>query len=402
MHAAVLFLLLLFSAPLFPQQDSTALKPGSAAPGFTMSLKDNSVKTLSFPNQKQLTLIHFWSDNPASRMNNRLLRSIAERYKTNMYKTASGFEVVAVAVKTDKMIWKEILWTDSLGVFINGTVKDYSDAACKKYSVIAQRDVLIDETGAIIALDPGMKELENLISERKVFQPVKKNVTGLLAKSLNRDEVLKSGRLSLFNVYGDSISGVTGSATGRFSFANIKLNQDLVLKIANQSEMDPSDPIALYAPNGDFLMNGIVNNGACEFYIPYKLVYRLLDANAATTPNEQMNLVSNLEFTSTGTFQLSPKDEQELDNLATILIRNKALAMEFKAHTDSKLSESSAMDLTSRQVQLIKNFFQKKGIAPSRIKGIPKGKNQPNKPCEGGNCSEEEHRQNRRVEIVIS
>ena len=401
MRTLVLFLLLL-PAILFSQQDSTRLKPGSIAPGFTMSLKDNSVKTIAFPNQKQLTLLHFWSSDIASKANNRLLRSIAERYRTNMFKTASGFEVIAIGVKIDKMIWKEILWTDSLGVFINGTVKDYSDAACKKYSVAAPGDVLIDETGAVIVINPSMKELESLISERKVFQPVKKNVVGLLAKSLNRDDVLKSGKLSLFNVYGDSISGANGSATGRFSFSNVKLSQDLVLKIANQSEMDASDPIALYAPNGDFLMNGIVINGACEFYIPYKMVYRLLDANAASTPNEQMNLVSHLEFTSTGTFELSPKDEQDLDYLASILLKNKALSVEFKTHTDTKLSESSAMDVTTRQLQLIKNFFQKKGIAASRIKGIPKGKTMPNKPCEGVNCTEEEHRQNRRVEFLIS
>lgn len=402
MYKAALFLVIA-STRLFSQQDSLQLKVGDKAPAFALSMKDNSSRSFAFPHQKRLMMVHFWSNDPTSKTNNRLLRSIAERYKSSMYKSATGFEVISVAVKTDKLLWKEILWTDSLGVFINGAAKDYSEDVCKKYSVSAvPRDVLIDENGSVIAINPGMKELEGLLSERKVFQPVKKDVVGLLARSLNRDDVIKSAKLSLFTVYGDSIAGAGSSALGRFNFNNIKLNQDLILKVANQSEMDLSDPIALYAPNGDFLMNGILNDGACEFYIPYKMVYRLLDANAAHTPNEQMNLVSNLEFTSTGTFQLSPKDEQDLNNLAVILLQNKALNIEFKTHTDSKLSEGGAMDVTTRQVQLIKNYFQKKGIAASRIKGTPKGKTTLNKPCEDGKCSEEDHRQNRRVEFVIS
>jgi outer membrane protein OmpA-like peptidoglycan-associated protein len=402
MYKAALFLLIV-STRLFSQQDSLPLKPGDKALAFTISLKDNSSRSFAFPYQKRLMMVHFWSNDHTSKTNNRLLRSIAERYKNSMYKSATGFEVISVAVKTDKLLWKEILWTDSLGVFINGTAKDYNEEVCKNYNVSSvPRDVLIDETGSVIAINPGMKELEGLLSERKVFQPVKKDVVGLLARSLNRDDLVKSARMSLFTVYGDSIAGTNSSALGRFNFNNIKLNQDLILKVANQSEMDLSDPIALYAPNGDFLMNGFLNDGSCEFYIPYKLVYRLLDANAAHTPNEQMNLVSNLEFTSTGTFQLSPKDEQELNNLAVILLQNKELNIEFKTHTDSKLSESGALDVTTRQVQLIKNYFQKKGIAASRIKGVPKGKTTLNKPCEDGKCSEEDHRQNRRVEFVIS
>ncbi len=394
---------MLCAAQLLSQNDSLQLNTGDKAPAFALSLKDNSMRSFAFPYMKRLVLVHFWNGDAASRMATRQLKSIAERYRNNMFKTADNFEVVAIAVKTDKMIWKEMLWTDSLTVFTNGLVKDYTEDVCKKYNVTAApRDLLIDENGIIVAINPKMKELETILAERKVFQPVKKDLTGLLAKSLNRDEVLKSGKLSLYTIYGDSISSAACSSNGRFNFSYIKLNQDLVLKIADQSEMDPADPIALYGANGDFLMNGFVSGNSCEFYIPYKMVYRLLDAKLAVTPNEQMNLVSNLEFTSTGMFQLSPKDEQDLNALADILLKNKTLSVEFKTHTDTRQSESTAMDVTTRQMQLIKNYFQKKGIAASRIKGIPKGKSAPSKPCDPAKCTEEEHRQNRRVEFLIS
>lgn len=401
-RAALLFSILFFCIAL-PAQDSLQLQRGSRAPGFTLSMKDNTSRSITFPNQKKLMLVHFWNSDPRARQITRQLRSIAERYKNCMYKSAEGFEVIAIAVKTDKLLWKEALWTDSLGVFANGTARDYTDDVCKKYAVTTvPRDVLMDENGVVIAMDPSMKELEGLLSERKVFQPVKKDLMGLLAHSLNRDDVLKGGKLSLYTAYGDSIANASCSANGKFTFSYVKLNQDVILKIANQSEMDVSDPIALYSPSGEFLMNGVASDGYCVFSIPYKMMYRLLDGNAASTPNEQMNLVANMEFSKTGTFQLSAKDEEDLNAITQILMKNKSLNIEFKTHTDSKLTDAGAMDLTTRQVQLIKNYFQKKGIVASRIKGIPKGKSDLSKRCPDNKCGEEEHRLNRRVEFVIS
>ena len=404
MYKLALFFSFFFSAPYFSQHDSTSLKQGDKAPSFVLTLKDNVVRNFAFPYSKHIVLLHFWSNDYVSKSNNHQLKSIAERYKNTMYKSADGFEVISVAVKLDKKIWQEVVKADSLTLFTNGiATKDYSDEVCKKYTISsAPRNVLIDETGSVIALDPSMKELEAQLGERKVFQPIKKDLNGLLAKSLNRDEVIKSGKLSLYTIYGDSIGASTSSSNGKFSFNKVKLNQDLVLKIANQSEMDLSDPVALYSPTGDFLMNGSVIGDFCVFNISYKVAYRLLDVNAANTPNEQMNLVANLEFSNTGTFQLSPKDEEELNTITSILKKNKALTVEFKTHTDSKLSEIAAMDVTTRQVQLIKNYFLKKGLASSRIKGIPKGKTALSKPCEGAKCTEEDHRQNRRVEFLIS
>ena len=377
-----LFVFVLFNLKVISQSDSLSSKKETVAPAFNLFMKENAIKKMAFPYMKRIVLLHFWSGNvKASRANHQEIKSIKDRYKNAYYKTAEGFEVITISLKTEKSAWLESVKNDSLTTLINGmALGDFEDDACKKYNVSSlPQDILIDEKGNIIANNPSMQEVEALLSERKIFQPVKRDLSGILAQSLNKNEVLKSSNVYLFSVYGDSLSkGVTYS-NGKFVFNNIKLNQDLILKIPNRIE------------------------NSCEFFIPYKMVYSLLDATAANAPKEQMNKVNNMEFTTSGGFQLSPKDEQELDALYLILQKIKTLTIEFKTFTDSKLTEAAAMDITGRQVQLIKNYLLKKGIPASRIKGIPKGKSILLKPC-GGNtpCTEEDHRQNRRVEFLIS
>jgi outer membrane protein OmpA-like peptidoglycan-associated protein len=248
-----------------------------------------------------------------------------------------------------------------------------------------------------------MKDIETLLSERKIFQPVKRSITGTLAQSLNRNEGFKSGKIFLLNPYGDSISKGSTYSTGKFILSDVKLNQDLVLKIPAQKDMDPSDPIALYSAEGEFLFNGILHESNCVFFIPHTLIYRLMDKNMAGSPSEQLLMVNNMEFSTSEKFQLSPKDEKDLDGLINILQRVKTKSIEFKTFTDAKLSDAAAMDITSRQTQLIKNYLVKKGIPASKIKGVPRGKSVLLKICEPVNsCTEEEHRQNRRVEFLIS
>lgn len=402
----LLFFLAFASLRLISQNEPQELTVGSAAPSFTLFLQDNTSKNFTFPYQKRIVLLHVWSNSSqASKANHGSIKSIHERYKRSYYKNAEGFEVISVAVQTDRNAWKETIKKDSLTQCINSvTLRDLDDEICKKFGVTTfPHDVLIDENGAIIALNPGMKQLETLLAERKIFQPVKRTITGTLAQSLNRNEGFKTGKIFLLSAYSDSIAKGTTYSTGKFNLNDVKMNQDLILKIPGQKDMDPSDPIALYSPEGEFLMNGVLQESNCVFFIPHKLIYKLMDKNLAGSPTEQLNVVSNMEFSTTDGFQLSPKDEKDLDVLFNILQKIKTLSIEFKVHTDAKLSDAASMDITGRQVQLIKNYLLKKGIAASRIKGIPKGKSTLLRACEPVNtCTEEEHRQNRRVEFVIS
>lgn len=403
-----IFFFLLLPALLFSQEETPVPVKGSSAPSLSLTLQDNSTKTLTFPLQKRLVLLHIWSATTPTAMTtsqHMALRSIGERYRKSYYKTAEGFEVITLALHTDRKTWKEALLRDSLAAFTNGIPPQGQDETILKSYGISDlpHDLLIDETGQIVAVNPGMKQLEMLLMERKIFQPVKRCLTGTLAQALNREEVFKTGKICLLNSYGDSLARATTLGNGKFNFTEVNLHQDLVLRIPGQKDMDPMAPIALFSAEGDYLMNGRLENDECVFYIPYKMVPRLTDRNTASGPSEQLLVLHNLEFSKSDAFQLSPQDEKYLDALIAILVKIKSLNIEFKVHTDTKITDAAAMDLTTRQAQLIRSYLVNKGVGASRIKATPKGRSTPLKPCaDPANCSDEELKQNRRVEFIIS
>lgn len=379
---------------------------GSAVRTFTVTLADNSSKSINLPWQNRLTLLRIWK--PGMEGNHRRhaqLRSISERYKKAWYKTADGFEIVTLAVGNDRKQWKDLLTADSMSSFLNGQVMEPQNGAgfAGFQPDSYPYEVLMDEKGTVLAVNPDAKALEGLLADRKIFQPAKRTLTGTLAQSLNRDEAFRNGKVILLTAYGDTLAKCTSLGNGKFVLPEVKLNQDLVLRLPGQKDMDPQAPLALYNAEGAYLMNGTADRGECVFFIPHQTLSQLLDRQAASGPTEQLLVLHNFEFSTSDGFQLSRQDEKELDNLVNILMKVKSMSIEFKVHTDAKLNDAGSMDLATRQAQLIKNYLIKKGVTASRIKAIPKGRSLPLSPCkEPDNCSEDEHRQNRRVEFVIA
>jgi outer membrane protein OmpA-like peptidoglycan-associated protein len=388
-------------------QTPTLIKPGDIAPGFVLTLQQNSVQSFSIPYLNRVILLHFWSTSVSpSKAKNRSLNRLAGRYKNAMYKTADGFELISVCVQSDKKAWNEDVKNDSLNNFINAIAqRGYNDDICKKYGVTSlPTDILIDEKGVVIAVNPKLALIEELLDEKKNFLPIKKDVRGTIAKSNNQLDVFKSGKLYLFDVYYDSVATTRSNTQGAFTFYDIKLTQDFIIKIDDQVIDNPSDTLALFSNRGEHIATGKLINNGLIFYVPSKLAYKLSDENADESLNgaiNQVNVVKNLIFLNNGT-SLTPKDEIDLQSIILMLQKNKDLNLNISTHTDSKADEQAAMDLTIRQAKTIKDHLIKKGIAAARIKTLPKGKTAPRKVCKSNtDCSDAEHKQNRRVEFVV-
>jgi outer membrane protein OmpA-like peptidoglycan-associated protein len=403
----IFILIALLFGKLFSQTEPVLLKVGDKAPAFILNLHGNSIQSFIMPHLNQIVILHFWSsENYTSRNYGKQLNHLAQRYKKADYKNASGLEVIAIAVQNNKYSWNDVIKSDSLTNFTHGIAqRGYSEDICKKYGIISlPTDMVIDESGAIIAIDPKITTVEDLLDERKNFQPVKKDVVGALAQSSNKAEFLKFSKLYLFNAYGDSIAYTTTNYKGEFSFSNIKLNQDFVLKVDNQMDIITSDPVALYSNSGEMLLEGKTNAGGFIFYIPARLSYKLTEpdhVNTSTNSIGHISVVKNLVFTNEGE-GLTAKDEQALNAIIHILQKNYSLALEFSTHTDASPNESIAMAVTSRQANTIKNYLISKGITSSRIRAVSKGNTEPIKPCKTlTDCSDEDHKQNCRVEFLV-
>lgn len=402
---ACIFCLLLI-AKVIAQPTAIALKPGDKAPPFMLTLQQNTTQSFAMPYLNRIILLHFWSSTVSkSKAYNKYLNRLAGRYKNALYRSADGFEVIAVGVQSDRNAWVETIKNDSLYNFINGLAfRGYNDEVCKKFGVTSvPNDILIDETGTIIAINPRIRDIEEMLDERKNFQPVKKDVTGTLALSSNPADLLKFGKLYLFDGYGDSLAKTVTNNNGAFTLSEIKLNQDFILKVDNGTDIVTSDPLALYSTKGEKILEGKTMEGGFVFYIPSKMSYKLTENNDDATLGGgigQVSVIKDLVFKNNGA-ELTPKDEKELNSIFLILQKNKSLSVEVTTHTDTKADDKTAMATTTKQSNTVKNYFLKKGISQSRIKVMAKGNQQPRKVCRAEDCTEEDHKQNRRVEFVV-
>lgn len=389
------------------QEDSLLIKVGSQAPSFILNLKENSIQSFTFPHLRKIILLHFWNTGvKKTQAANKDLNRIAERYNYVQYRSAEGFEIISVAVQNDRNVWKKTILEDSLINFKHGiALRGYNDDVCKKYGVTKiPTDILIDDYGIVIAVNPSMAELESILDERKNIQPVRKDIIGTLAQSSNKEDVSKFIRLYLFNYYGDSISKTITNANGGFMFPDMKLNQDLILKVDNKIDITTSDPIALYAPNGDFIMDGRTKDNGFIFYISARNTNKLTEGdslNPSTNSLGQIDVIKHLTFYTNG-MGLTPKDEKELNSIVYLLQKDKSTLLEFVTHTDVRMDKGYALELTMNQANTIKNYLIKKGVAAERIKAVAKGNMELRKICDGTiDCREEDHRLNRRVEFLI-
>src|SRR5690606_13595495 len=132
--------------------------------------------------------------------------------------------------------------------------RGFSEEVCTKYHVTEiPCMVLIDEKGLVLGVNPSMMRIENVLDERKNFQPVRKPIEGLLALSSDKKEALKYSFVYLFTYYGDSVAKTRTSERGFFSFDELKLNHDYLLKVDNKVDINTSDPVALYTSTGEFI-----------------------------------------------------------------------------------------------------------------------------------------------------
>lgn len=405
MFRAVVFIVLLVSR-LSANDDSLLVKTGSKAPSFILNLAENSVQSFNMPYMKRVVLLNFWSSNVIKcRTYNKYLNRLAARYKNASYRNAESFEVISIAVQTDRKAWVEAIAADSLTEFTHGiAIRGYMDDVCKKYGVTSlPTEILIDENGTVLAVNPRIVEIENILDEKKNMQPIKKDVVGTLAQSSNRDEPVKFCQLFLFNFYGDSIQKTMTSSRGSFIFNDVKLNQDFILKIDNKVDINTTDPIALYTPRGEFLMDGRTRNNGFLFHIPARSSHKLTvtDTNSVTNYLGQIDVIKHLTFFTNG-MGLTPDDEKDLNSIVSLLNKNKLLKVELTTHTDARTDKEYAMELTGKQAETIKSHLIKKGISEARIKTVAKGNSELRKICEGMiDCREEDHKLNRRVEFLL-
>ncbi len=386
-------------------QTTSLIKPGEKAPPFVLNKGENTIQGITIPYLNKIVLLYFWNNTtPGARKGNVFLKRVFDKYADADFINAEGFEVISIAVQSNQTSWKETIQNDSLNSFIHGIApKGVSeDDVCMKFGVTKiPTTILIDETGEVIMINPRMADLENYLDNKKNVHPQKKDIYGMFALSSSLIDKVRFSKVYLFNGYGDSLAYTRTNENGVFTFHDLKLNQDLVLKLDNQMDIITSDPSALYNTKGELLIKGRTHAGGFVFDLPAKLLSQLQLADSS------LNTVSPLEITVTKYLEfkgydqgLSVTDEKELKGVLSTLDKNKKSILEIAVHSDSKQDEKTSKNLTDKQARMLKGYFQSKGIQQNRMRVISFGSTQPSIAC-NPSCSDEEHKKNKRVEFTI-
>jgi outer membrane protein OmpA-like peptidoglycan-associated protein len=383
------------------------IKVGDKAQSFVLNMPKNSMQGFTMPYMGRIVLLHFYSTSvERSMFYNKPFDRLAKRYKNAMYKGAEGFEVLEIAVQSDKTAWNEAVVKDSLLNVVNGiAVRGYNDELCKKYGITSvPTDILVDEKGTVIGINPKITIIEEILDDKKNFQPVKSDVVGKIAYSSNSSDVFRFAKLYLFNAYGDSIERGMTDGEGKFLFSEIKLNQDFILKMDNGANIMTSEPLAIFNERGERIVESKSSDNGFVFYVPSKANTKILDPNEEAPLEgkiDQIDVNKHLLFKNAGA-ELTPKDEFELKGIVEMLKKNDGLFVDVTGHASTKLDQKTAMALSQKHANAVKAFLLKKGIPLSHITIMAKGNSQPQFICNNPQgCPEEQHMKNQRVEFRI-
>jgi outer membrane protein OmpA-like peptidoglycan-associated protein len=386
---------------------SQTIPIGNKAPSFILNLANFGMQGFSMPYLNKVVLIHFYNTAVIkSKKNNKSIDRLALRYKDALYRNCEGFEVIAVAVQSDRKAWMDGISEDSLDNVVNAiALKGYNDDVCRKFGInTVPTDIMIDENGEVIAINPPIPVMEDLLDSKKNFQPLKKDISGTLAYANNKTDYFKKGFLYLYNKYGDSLSRTMTDDFGKFTFNEIKLNQDFYLKVENYVDINLSDPLALFNYKGEKLLNSKTADKGFIFYIPSNMSYRLVDGMDDAIMEgkiDQIDVEKRLVFKPGGT-ELTPKDESDVKNIVDILKKNKQLEIEIIGHAGTNLDTKAAQTISQKHAAALRNYLVKSGVEAKRIKTSSKGNSAPYNDCKTpADCSEEDHAMNQRLELRI-
>jgi len=142
------------------------------------------------------------------------------------------------------------------------------------------------------------------------------------------------------------------------------------------------------------------------------------DSKSFTTegqPYGTMQIVLNVEKVEVGQkfvmeniyydfdkWDILPESEVELDKLVKIMKDNPSWEVELGSHTDSRGSDAYNEELSQKRSESAVNYIVSQGISRDRITAKGYGESQLVNKCDDGvQCTEEQHRKNRRTEFKI-
>lgn len=396
----VLFLILINTIGI---AQNCGLKTGDKAQGLVLNNNQQSLQSITFPYLNKIVLIHFWASS-VNRSKTFLPRAVNlhERYSSAAYRNAEGFEVITVAIQSDKGAWAQDLLDFKMDKMTNLIAnKGYNDLSVRNYK-LTQLPVtlLVDELGTILAVNPTMLQIEDVLDAKKNAPQNTRDLKGRILFSEAPNDAVKNQKMVMMNKFNDTISRTTSDNSGLFTYFSLKYLPEYIIKADTGGDLSGKQKAYLSTSSGAVFASVPKVSGKFEYLLNLGDVAKLTGINTdATSTKNAISFNANITFKNKSA-ELEPSSHVELDKVAIMLSKNKDYTVEIITHTDSKGEDADNLELSKKRSSAVKAYLVTKGVAPARMKPIGKGESELKNKCKNKvNCTDDEHAENVRTEL---
>ncbi len=190
--------------------------------------------------------------------------------------------------------------------------------------------------------------------------------------------ILANAAVSILDDKNNVIERRTSGPDGKVTY-NVDCNKAYTIQASKEGYENNTFPIA--ATNG-----GVVTVDAKLVPIVVPIEDPVIALNEIFFEYDKSNITKEAAF--------------ELDKAVETMKLNPTIVVMVKAHTDNRGSDKYNMNLSNRRAKSTVQYIISKGIAKDRISGQGYGESEPKVDCKE-NCTEAEHKENRRSEFLI-
>lgn len=391
-------------------QDGSSLSVGDIAPNLVLTSTNNSIQSFTFPHQNKIVLLFYWSSSVSkSKENIYKYKRIYSKYSDLDYKSCDGFDVISVALQSDKIAWGEDLIKFEL-LKLNNCIaqRGYNDPFVKSYKITqTPTSFLIDEFGKIIFVNPSIKTIIDYLDQRRNSQynaDIQTKLAGKIMYGNTQLFPLTNEKVWFLNDKNDTIQSVILDEKGKFLLENINTSLNLTIYLKFNSKINDEQSVFLTSENGE-IVGPFVKNEIGSYYtlldaeMPYLKALKDNESDMKVDKDLKDLYISEQLFKAK-TAILSKEAITKLNIVIARLKENPKTRVEIISHTDSNGDPKLNKALTLNQSSSIALHLASMGIAKARIKTIGKGGEEILNKCKDGIiCSEAEHNMNKRTEF---
>lgn len=281
-------------------------------------------------------------------------------------------------------VWDGTAWSkpENKGKGINSSVDDlYFNTDLEGYA------------GFLVSNRPGGKSVRSKTCCDDIWSYRKKRIDADLVVSVfqGKDEPLSGATVQLVTIIDDQYENPRSKTDEKGNSYQYELELDAAYAVVVSANGFLSDTATF---------NTVGLSESKTFELPITLVPEIVYDTITVTLNEPIRL--NNIYYDFNDDKILPDAEKDLSVLLNLLNDYPELVIELSSHTDSRGDDTYNERLSQRRANSAKNWLIEKGVQADRIVAKGYGETQILNNCKNGvECTDEEHRFNRRTEFKI-